>query len=62
MSLKWIKDLKEGKLKKDQLLILFLSGILLLVIALPVSDEKDEEVQQIKIEDNIEKEAYETEL
>ncbi|HBA63271.1 MAG TPA: stage III sporulation protein AG [Lachnospiraceae bacterium] len=65
MHLKWIQDLKEGKLKKDQLLILFLSGILLLVIALPVSKEgteEDRQTQTIKIEENGRKEAYEAEL
>ena len=31
-----IKKLRQKKWKKDQILILFLAGVLLLVIALPV--------------------------
>ena len=42
----WIGQKKWRKLRKDQWLILFLAGILLLVIALPSScggEEKEEE-------------------
>lgn len=65
MDLKWMKDHKTGKLKKDQLLILFLSGILLLVIALPVSKEEKKETARadaVKNEENSVKVAYETDL
>ena len=42
-SLKMLKELlwKGEKLKKDQLLILFLTGVLLLVITLPAGKEKE---------------------
>ncbi|WP_346663605.1 stage III sporulation protein AG [uncultured Merdimonas sp.] len=43
MDLKKIKEMitgwSPGKLKKDQLLILFLTGVLLAVVALPVRDQ-----------------------
>lgn len=37
------EGLKPGKLKKDQILILFLAGVLLLVIAIPVGGKKEED-------------------
>ena len=42
-NLKMLKELlwKGEKLKKDQLLILFLTGVLLLVITLPAGKEKE---------------------
>ncbi len=36
----WIEKLRLGKLKKDQILILLLAGILLLVIAIPTENRK----------------------
>lgn len=42
----FFKGLKNGKIKKDQLLILFLLGVLLLVIALPTGTKKSENVKR----------------
>lgn len=38
---KLLENLKNGKLRKDQLLIVFLVGVLLLVIAIPTGTKKD---------------------
>ena len=38
---KLLENLKIGKLRKDQLLIVFLTGVLLLVIAIPTGSKKD---------------------
>lgn len=38
---KVLENLKNGKLRKDQLLIIFLVGVLLLVIAIPTGTKKD---------------------
>ena len=38
---KMFEHLKHGKVKKDQLLIVFLVGILLLVISIPAGTKKD---------------------
>lgn len=38
---KVFEHLKHGKVKKDQLLIVFLVGILLLVISIPAGTKKD---------------------
>ena len=48
-SLKMLKELlwKGEKLKKDQLLILFLTGVLLLVITLPAGKEKEDRKKEI---------------
>ena len=48
-NLKMLKELlwKGEKLKKDQLLILFLTGVLLLVITLPAGKEKENRKKKI---------------
>ena len=38
---KVLENLKNGKLRKDQLLIIFLAGVLLLVIAIPAGTKKE---------------------
>ena len=44
MDLKgWVEDLKIKKLKKNQLLIIFLCGVLLMVIAIPVKEQGNNE-------------------
>ena len=42
----WIEKLRLGKWKKDQILILFLAGILLLVIAVPTENQSKESRQE----------------
>ena len=42
----WIEKLRLGKWKKDQILILFLAGILLLVIAVPTENQSKERRQE----------------
>lgn len=52
MDSKKIKEMHAGcsirKLKKDQLLILFLTGVLLVVIALPSGGERPARTQMIR--------------
>lgn len=43
--------MKKGKWKKEQWLIVLLAGLLLFVIAIPVSDEKEEKTEEIYLSD-----------
>ena len=43
---KFTEKMKHMKMKKDQILILFLSGILLLIITIPTNDRKDKKQEE----------------
>lgn len=43
---KFTEKMKHMKMKKDQILILFLSGILLLIITIPTNDRKDKKKEE----------------